>query len=135
MRLRADLRQDRADRQAILLRIHDLIDHPTANVENVGPRQAAIARVTDKLASVSYREDTLRPHIEIAEQSTCALCEGKYCNYFCPAGVYIWDVSQKRTLVSSGNCIECGACAIGCPYDNIDCHAPRGGYGVQFRLG
>lgn len=135
MRLRGLLRQDMPDRQAVLLHIHDLIDHPPDDDKKAASRQAAIARVTDKLTSVHYREDTGRPHIEIADQRTCELCEGKYCNYFCPAGVYLWDPSQKLTLVSSGNCIECGACGIGCPYDNIGCHSPRGGYGVQVRLG
>jgi ferredoxin like protein len=37
--------------------------------------------------------------------------------------------------VNFGNCIECGACDIGCPYDNIRCHSPRGGYGVENRFG
>lgn len=135
MRLRGLLRQDPADRRAILLRIHDLIDHSPPSDQNLRSRQAAIAQVTNKLTTIHYKEDAGRPHIEIGDQSTCELCEGKYCNYFCPAGVYLWDASQKRTLVSSGNCIECGACGIGCPYDNIRCLSPRGGYGVQFRFG
>ena len=93
-------------------------------------------KLTDKLFTVKYVEDTGNPHIEIRNQRVCAeQCEGKYCNYFCPAGVYQWDEEQKLNLVSFGNCLECGACAIGCPYDNIKCESPRGGFGVQYRYG
>ena len=93
-------------------------------------------KLTDKLFTVKYVEDTGNPHIEIRNQRVCAeQCEGKYCNYFCPAAVYQWDEEQKLNLVSFGNCLECVACAIGCPYDNIKCESPRGGFGVQFRYG
>ena len=93
-------------------------------------------KLTDKLFTVKYVEDTGSPHIEVRNQRICADdCEGKYCNYFCPAGVYQWDEEQKLNLVSFGNCLECGACAIGCPYDNIRCESPRGGFGAQFRYG
>lgn len=93
-------------------------------------------KLTDKLFTVKYVEDTGNAHIEVRNQRICADdCEGKYCNYFCPAGVYQWDEEQKLNLVSFGNCLECGACAIGCPYDNIRCESPRGGFGAQFRYG
>jgi ferredoxin like protein len=49
--------------------------------------------------------------------------------------VYEWNGEQKKTLVSFGNCIECGACSIGCPFDNISCQSPRGGYGVRYQHG
>jgi ferredoxin like protein len=91
-----------------------------------------MAKITDKLFTVTYKEDTGRPHIEIVDQTVCATrCEGKYC----PAGVYEWNEEQQKNLVSAGNCIECGACSIGCPFDNISCESPRGGYGAQFKYG
>jgi len=97
---------------------------------------AVTEKLTDKLFKNRYVEDSGHPHIEIANQDVCRdRCSGKYCNYFCPAGVYEWDPEKQQTIVSFGNCIECGACAIGCPYDNILCQTPRGGYGVQFQLG
>ncbi len=97
---------------------------------------AVTEKLTDKLFKNRYVEDSGHPHIEIANQDVCRdKCSGKYCNYFCPAGVYEWDEEKRQTIVSFGNCIECGACAIGCPYDNILCQTPRGGYGVQFQLG
>jgi ferredoxin like protein len=93
-------------------------------------------KLTDKLFTNRYVEDTGHSHIEIAHQETCRdRCSGKYCNYFCPAGVYEWSEERQETIVSFGNCVECGACAIGCPYDNIICFSPRGGYGVQYRQG
>ncbi len=93
-------------------------------------------KVTEKLFLNKYREDEGHPHIELADPSICATkCEGKYCTFFCPAGVYEWNAEQERLVVSFGNCVECGACALGCPYDNILCQTPRGGFGVQFRNG
>ncbi|MEA2655583.1 MAG: ferredoxin like protein [Chloroflexota bacterium] len=93
-------------------------------------------KLTDKLFTVKYNEDSGKPHIEIIAQDVCATkCEGKYCTHFCPAGVYEWNEEQKKTLVSFGNCIECGACSIGCPFDNIACQSPRGGFGAQFKNG
>ncbi|MBJ7613589.1 MAG: 4Fe-4S dicluster domain-containing protein [Candidatus Dormibacteraeota bacterium] len=97
---------------------------------------SALEKLTDKLFTNRYVEDTGHPHIEIANQDVCRdRCSGKYCNFFCPAGVYEWDEEKRETVVSFGNCVECGACSIGCPYDNIICFTPRGGFGVQFRNG
>jgi ferredoxin like protein len=93
-------------------------------------------KLTDKLFTNRYVEDTGHAHVEIGNQDVCRdKCTGKYCNYFCPAGVYEWDEEKKQNIVSFGNCVECGACAIGCPYDNIICFTPRGGFGVQFKNG
>jgi len=45
-------------------------------------------KLSDKLFTVKYNEDTGNAHIEIVNQRVCADdCAGKYCNYFCPAGV------------------------------------------------
>ena len=138
MHLRSHLSQNPtpSERQALLAGIHDLIDQlPGPLNDRVQTAGSVLARDTDKLSTVHYREDSRRSHIEIADQATCLMCEGKYCNFFCPAGVYRWDTFQEKLLVSFGNCIECGACAIGCPYDNIRCKTPRGGYGVQNKFG
>lgn len=64
--------------------------------------------------------------IEIAHPEVCRdTCGGKYCTTFCPAGVFVWDEAAGQTRVSFEKCLECGACAIGCPYDNILCQPPR----------
>src|SRR5438445_532960 len=58
-------------------------------------------KLTEKLFTVKYKEDTGKPHIEIIDQAVCANdCKGKYCTHFCPAGVYEWSEEQKKTLVS-----------------------------------
>ena len=80
-----------------------------------------------------FVEDTGRAHIEIANQEVCRdTCAGKYCTSFCPARVFSWDEPEGRTEVAYASCLECGACAIGCPYDNILSVAPRGGFGVEY---
>ena len=41
------------------------------------------------------------PHITVTDHTICGdKCEGKYCNHFCPAGVYVWDPDTAKTLVS-----------------------------------
>ena len=57
------------------------------------------------------------------------------CTTVCPAKVYEWEADHKKIVVNYENCIECGACRMLCPYDNIACEWPRGGFGVQYKLG
>ncbi len=53
-------------------------------------------KLTDKLFTVKYNEDTGKPHIEIVNQNVClSKCTGKYCTHFCPAGVYEWNEEQS----------------------------------------
>jgi ferredoxin like protein len=93
-------------------------------------------KLEDKLFTVRNKKDEGHPHIQILDQSVCAdQCDAKYCNHFCPAGVYRYEPEQRRNIVSFENCIECGACAIGCPFDNIACEAPRAGFGVSYKYG
>ena len=57
-------------------------------------------KLTDKLFTVKYNEDTGKPHIEITDQNVClSRCTGKYCTHFCPAGVYEWNEEQKKNLL------------------------------------
>src|SRR5260221_11383056 len=93
-------------------------------------------KLTEKLFTVKYKQDAGRPHIEIVNQAVCAdECKGKFCTHFCPAGVYEWNEEQKKTLGISDNCIDWGACSIGCPYDNISSHCPRGAFATPYKLG
>lgn len=93
-------------------------------------------KLEDELYTVRARTDTGHPHIHIDSRSACVeKCAGKHCTHFCPADVYNWDESTARIVVSWENCIEYGACSIGCPHDIIRCHAPRGDFGVQNKYG
>ena len=53
----------------------------------------------------------------------------------CPAKVYEWEEHSKKILVAYENCIECGACRMLCPFQNIKCDWPNGGFGVQYQYG
>jgi len=90
----------------------------------------------EKLGMLTYKADTGNPHIKIKNDHVCLNeCNEKPCTIVCPANVYHWEETQKKILVSYENCIECGACRMICPFDNIDCHWPRGGFGVQYKYG
>ena len=93
------------------------------------------ANVEEKLGLLTYKNDH-QSHISIASPKPCAeQCTGKPCTTVCPAMVYTWEGEQKKITVSYENCIECGACRMLCPYDNIACEWPRGGFGVQYKMG
>ena len=95
---------------------------PTANVE-------------EKLGTLTYKADH-QTHITLKGDKVCAeSCTGKPCTTICPAQVYAWEKTQNKIIVSYENCIECGACRMLCPYDNIQCDWPRGGFGVQYKFG
>ncbi len=96
--------------------------------------------VDEKLGLLTYKADHSFAHIKIKNADTAnspcvTQCKDKPCTTVCPAKVYNWEESQKKILVAYENCIECGACRMLCPYDNIACEWPRGGFGVQYKLG
>ena len=95
--------------------------------------------VDEKLGWLTYKADHSFAHIKIKDGSANAPCvhdcKDKPCTYVCPAKVYNWEASQKKILVAYENCIECGACRMLCPFDNIACEWPRGGFGVQYKMG
>jgi len=95
--------------------------------------------IDEKLGLLTYKNDH-QSHIEIKnpdpQTSPCAIeCKDKPCTTVCPARVYVWEEALKKIVVNYENCIECGACRMLCPFDNIACHWPRGGFGVQYKLG
>ena len=93
------------------------------------------ANVEEKLGFLTYKADH-HSHITIPDTSICEKkCHDKPCTTGCPAQVYNWEQAQKKMIVSFENCIECGACRMLCPVDNISCEWPRGGFGVQYKLG
>jgi len=91
------------------------------------------AKLEDKLFLLKFKPDE-HSHITILNNDTCINhCDEKWCTHTCPADVYHWE--GDHIVVSYENCIECGACRMICPYGNIDCTMPRGGFGVQYKFG
>ncbi|MDF2503605.1 4Fe-4S dicluster domain-containing protein [Clostridium sp.] len=88
--------------------------------------------IDDKLFFNSYNVDTTS-HLIIKDPTVCLNCNEKVCTFICPARVYEWE--DEHLVVGYEGCLECGACRVGCSHDNIDWRYPRGGFGIQFRLG
>ncbi|MFQ5762711.1 MAG: ferredoxin family protein [Candidatus Bathyarchaeia archaeon] len=86
----------------------------------------------DKLYLAKYKLDE-EPHLIIRDQAKCVQCKDKPCMVVCPAEVYAWE--QEQNTVSYDNCVECGACRVICPYDNIEWKYPRWGQGISHRYG
>jgi ferredoxin like protein len=87
--------------------------------------------IEEKLYLNKYKSDTVS-HLCIKDKTVCAGCKDKPCTYFCPAAVYEWK--EERIIVGFEGCMECGACRIACPFNNIEWKFPRGGTGIQFKL-
>lgn len=84
----------------------------------------------DPIAETDFKVDN-RSHIKIKQQVKCANCEFKPCTYICPSQVY--EYHKNETTIDYPRCLECGACVIACPKNNIDWDYPRGGWGVIFK--
>ncbi len=92
-------------------------------------------RIEDKLYLVRFKPDH-EPHLVIIDQEVCkSKCKDRPCTFFCPAHVYEWEEANAKITVGFENCLECGACRIGCPHQNIEWRYPRGGFGVAFKNG
>ncbi len=93
------------------------------------------ANIEEKHGTLNYKADQ-QPHITVPDATICLnKCKDKPCLTGCPAQVYTWEAEKKKVIVSYENCIECGACRMLCPFDNIKCFWPRGGFGVQYKYG
>ena len=94
--------------------------------------------VEAKLGLLDFKKFS-ETHITLKDQtasSPCATkCPDKPCTTVCPAKVYEWHAADNKVLVAYENCIECGACRMLCPFDNISCDWPVGGHGVKYKFG
>ena len=85
---------------------------------------------------IHFQPDEGWQHVIIAEQDLCKNCQGKPCLTICPSGVFAWNnCDSDPVLVFYKQCVECGACRLICPYENIAFAFPHGGYGVAYRQG
>ena len=94
--------------------------------------------VEAKLGTLEWKKspDTHITLKDVTEKSPCVTsCNNKPCTTVCPAKVYEWEPAHKKVLVAYENCIECGACRMLCPFDNIQCDWPAGGFGVKYKYG
>ncbi|MDE1975873.1 MAG: 4Fe-4S dicluster domain-containing protein [Elusimicrobia bacterium] len=94
--------------------------------------------VEAKLGTLEWKKSP-NSHIALKDasaESPCATeCKTKPCTTVCPAKVYEWHEDGRKIIVNYENCIECGACRMLCPFDNIVCDWPEGGMGVKYKLG
>ncbi len=90
--------------------------------------------VEERLGHNETRPDR-QPHLEIIDSGRCEECERRECTLVCPAGTYRWSDETGRIVVSHENCLECGACRLVCPHDNISWRYPMGGLGICYRFG
>jgi ferredoxin like protein len=91
--------------------------------------------VEEKLGTVEWKKYS-ETHITLKDPAVCVdKCDSKPCTTICPAKVYEWEAEHKKVIVNYENCIECGACRMLCPSDNIDCDWPPAGHGVKYKYG
>ena len=84
--------------------------------------------IEEKLYVTRFRPDT-ESHIK-TNPDICFLCKDKECTKFCPANVFAWSIQDDELIVGYENCLECGACKMGCPYETIEYVHPKAGYGI-----
>ncbi len=100
--------------------------------QNVKERNKGLV---DALYLVKYETDESESHLKVIDAELCRKCEDKLCIVRCPAEVYLWDEAKDELEIAYENCLECGACRIVCPFDNIEWRYPRGGFGVAYKFG
>ncbi len=92
-----------------------------------------MSQIDDKLFKTRFVPDD-RSHLRIVNFEICReKCWDKVCSIMCPADVYRWE--EEQMTINYEGCLECGTCKYGCPFNNIDWHNPRGGFGVMYKFG
>ena len=75
-----------------------------------------------------------QPHIVVDQEVCRTRCGRRACLTACPAHLYTLGPQGEITLNFEG-CLECGTCKLACPEGALNWSYPRGGFGVQYRLG
>lgn len=95
-----------------------------------------MAGVDVKIGLIDFRVDDNWQHVVVTQPDQCKKCRDKPCLTICPSGVFTWNPVKKNTIqVFYKQCIECGACRLVCPLDNIAFSFPHGGCGVHYHEG
>lgn len=104
--------------------------------KGAGTRTLLITRqLAARLAGLAPIRADPQPHVAVRRQEDCRDCEEWSCIYLCPAGVFRLHRTHHYVTVEHELCVECGACYLFCPRDNIAFRWPRPGYGVANRYG
>ena len=100
------------------------------------PWPAPKMNIAGKLGLVKFTPDE-ESHLSIIDRAVCReRCPQKFCAHSCPAQVYRWEEEEQQLSIAFEGCLECGTCRSGgCPWNNIEMRYPRGGFGMQYRLG
>ena len=94
--------------------------------------------IEEKLDLTKFTTDTQYAHITINPEICKAKCSTYQCVYGCPADCYKFTEEEEEEAEGPVTfdyvaCLECGTCSIVCPYDNVDWHHPKGGFGVEYK--
>ncbi len=87
-----------------------------------------ITTIEEKLYIVDFCPD-IDSHIKV-NQDLCLICKNKDCTKFCPSNVFAWSDVDEQIIITYENCLECGACRMGCPYEAIEYKHPKAGFGL-----
>lgn len=98
--------------------------------ETKNKKQEKSTSLVDKLFVTKFKPD-FKSHISV-NNDICRTCVGKECTKFCPSNVFTWNTEDEKLIIAYENCLECGACKSGCPYENVDFRNPNPGYGVNY---
>lgn len=90
--------------------------------------------VEEKLSRVSWHEAE-ESNLDIESKATCRECETRFCEIICPAEVWVFEEGDNLPNIQWENCLECGACRIVCPENNIVWEHQEGGEGFAFKFG
>ena len=91
----------------------------------------------EKLATDYFIVDVV-PHVWVKDPSLCGIrCPDAACLKLCPSRVFVpLETEQGPAIgVNYAVCLECGACLLFCPEDNIHFVYPRSGFGIVHRFG
>lgn len=88
-----------------------------------------LGTIQEKLYGITFCPNT-ESHIK-TNPGICSICKGKECTKFCPAEVFAWSAVDDELIVAYENCLECGVCKMGCPYEAIEYNHPKAGFGIN----